>query len=209
MATHNELNAGSAIESLRGSQVQFADAEEKLGRLVEAMDGIHGSSKKISQILRTIDTIAFQTNVLALNAAVEAARAGEAGMGFAVVAEEVRNLAQRCATAAKETAEMVDRSVQSSNAGSERLSEVVAAIGVVRAETKTAMQRVATVSEGSQQQTQGLSQISKALSQIEQVTQIIAATSEESAASSEELVGQAGALRDSLGTLEELIGVGR
>jgi methyl-accepting chemotaxis protein len=207
MASNNELNAGSAIESMRGSQSQFAAAEEKVGRLVEAMDDINDSSKKISQILGTIDMIAFQTNILALNASVEAARAGTAGMGFAVVAEEVRSLAQRCAMAAKETAEMVDRSVESSNAGSERLTEVVAAIRTVKSETKVAMDRVATVSEGSQQQTQGLGQISKALSQIEQVTQMIAATGEENAASSEELVGQAGALRDSLGTLEALVGV--
>src|SRR5438093_4540947 len=103
-------------------------ADAALHDMVASMTAIKESSDKVSRIIKTIDEIAFQTNILALNAAVEAARAGHAGMGFAVVAEEVRNLAQRCAHAAKDTAGLIEESIAKSNHGKTKVDEVAVSI---------------------------------------------------------------------------------
>ena len=102
----------------------LTEANQKLNQMLESMKDISTSSEKISKIIRVIDEIAFQTNILSLNAAVEAARAGEAGMGFAVVAEEVRNLAQRCSQAAKDTSVLIAESIAHARTGKVRLDEV-------------------------------------------------------------------------------------
>jgi methyl-accepting chemotaxis protein/methyl-accepting chemotaxis protein-1 (serine sensor receptor) len=173
--------------------------------MVASMNEINASSEKISKIIRVIDEIAFQTNILALNAAVEAARAGEAGLGFAVVAEEVRNLAQRSAQAAKDTAELIEESITKSNDGKTKLDLV--AVGV-RSITESAAKVKALVHEvklGSEEQASGIEQVAKAIMEMEKVTQTTAANAEESASASEELSAQSETLEGIVGQLECMV----
>jgi len=155
-----------------------------------AMDEIKKSSDAIGAIIRTIDEIAFQTNILALNAAVEAARAGEAGAGFAVVAEEVRSLAQRAAGAAKESGSKIEMAVQKTNQGVEISNRVASGLEAVVEKVRKVDGLVAEVASASREQAQGIEQINSAISQIDKVTQSNAASAEESAAASEELNAQ-------------------
>ena len=160
----------------------------------------------MAKIIKTIDEIAFQTNILALNAAVEAARAGEAGMGFAVVADEVRNLAQRSAQAAKDTAGLIEESVAKSSEGTAKVAIVADAIGSITGAVAKARGLVDEVSVASRQQAQGIDQVTQAIAQMEKVTQGTAATAEESAAASEELSAQADTALGIVGSLEVMVG---
>ena len=159
-----------------------------------------------ANIIKTIDEIAFQTNILALNAAVEAARAGEAGMGFAVVADEVRNLAQRSAQAARDTAGLIEESMAKSSEGTARVAVVAEAIGSITGAVAKARGLVDEVSVASRQQAQGIDQVTQAIAQMEKVTQGTAATAEESAAASEELSAQADTALGIVGSLEQMVG---
>src|SRR5262245_61573060 len=155
------------------------------------MTAIRESRKKVAKIIKVIDEIAFHTNILALNAAVEAARAGEAGMGFAVVAGEVRNLAQRSAQAAKDTASLLEESIARSQEGAGRVEQVASSIAAITENVARVKGMVEEVRQASRQQAQGIDQVTQAIAQMESVTQTTAATAEESAAASEELNAQA------------------
>ena len=170
-----------------------------------AMDAIKGASDDISKIIKTIDEIAFQTNILALNAAVEAARAGEAGMGFAVVAEEVRNLAQRSAQSAKETAGKIEDSVKKSEHGVQICGKVAQSLSAIVGKARQVDTLVAEIAQASKEQTQGIEQVNTAVSQMDKVTQSNAAGAEESAAAAEELSAQAVVLQESVAELRALV----
>jgi len=205
--THRNLDAAKEIQNVmvRAQRIGKADlaAAEQLSQTMQEIDT---SSQAISKVLADIDGIAFQTNILALNAAVEAARAGEAGAGFSVVAGEVRNLAQRCAEAAKNTTELAGRSVASAHEGVERLAGLKESMGQsaqVRIDVERATQ---TVVDGSTEQTDGLDQIAKAMSQMGSATQTFAASAEESAAASEELAAQSMRMHEAVRDLGALVG---
>jgi methyl-accepting chemotaxis protein/methyl-accepting chemotaxis protein-1 (serine sensor receptor) len=176
--------------------------------MVLSMRDIDAQSDRISKIIRTIDEIAFQTNILALNAAVEAARAGEAGLGFAVVADEVRNLSQRCAQAARDTATLIEDSISRSNDGKAKVDRVAAAIGTITEESDRLKTLVDEVNVGSHEQARGLDQIAGALTQMERVVQQTATGAEENAAAAEELNAQSAMLRDIVARLAMLVGGG-
>jgi methyl-accepting chemotaxis protein len=171
-----------------------------------AMTALNDSSADIAKIIKTIDEIAFQTNILALNAAVEAARAGEAGMGFAVVADEVRNLAQRSAQAAKETAAKIEGTIGRTAQGVEVSQKVAATLNVIVGKAREMDELAAEVAGGSKEQSQGISQINLAVGEMDKVTQANAAGAEESAASAQELNRQAAAVKETVAELVRLIG---
>lgn len=208
MTRQNAENSRSAAGMMAASEAQVRDANAALDQMVESMGAIAESSHKVSKIIKTIDEIAFQTNILALNAAVEAARAGEAGMGFAVVADEVRALAQRSAQAAKDTAVLIEESIAKSAEGQQKVQVVTSAIASVTESTAKVRNLIDEVSAASHQQSQGIEQVSQAIAQMEKVTQGTAATAEESAAASEELNAQAEQSMHVVSTLAQLVNGG-
>jgi len=208
MTRKNSENSVSAAGMMNEMARQVEDSNSSLQEMVKSMGAIKSSSEKVAKILKTIDEIAFQTNILALNAAVEAARAGEAGMGFAVVADEVRNLAQRSAQAAKDTATLIEESIANSNDGNAKLEQVASAITGITEKTVRVKTLVDEVSEAAGQQTQGIDQVTQAISQMEKVTQTTAATAEESAAAAEEMNAQAETMQGLVGTLRAVVNGG-
>ena len=166
--------------------------------LLTAMNEITESSRNIQKIIKVIDEIAFQTNLLALNAAVEAARAGVHGQGFAVVAEEVRNLAARSANAAKETADMIEQSIKTINKGAQLSETTQTALNEIRTNSTKVADIISEIAVASNEQAMGISQINLGLNQIDKVTQQNTASAEESATSSEVLSMQAKKLKDLL-----------
>jgi methyl-accepting chemotaxis protein len=205
MAKRNTENSRTAADIVIASAEDFRKANQSLDEMVGAMTDIGSSSQKISKIIKVIDEIAFQTNILALNAAVEAARAGEAGMGFAVVADEVRNLAQRCAQAAKDTADLIEDSIEKSNGGSVKVEQVAVAIRAITAESAKIKTLVEEINLGSAEQSRGIDQISNSITQMEQVTQSSAAGAEQGAAAAQELNAQAESLSDVVERLTRMV----
>lgn len=211
LSSMTKRNAGSAEQAKQAATQARTSADagvEHMTAMAAAMSTIKASSDDIAKIIKTIDEIAFQTNILALNAAIEAARAGEAGLGFAVVAEEVRALAQRSATAAKETAAKIEDSVAKSQQGAQISSEVAASFETIQQQIRHLDTLVGEIATASLEQTQGLSQVTKAVSQMDQITQANAATAEETAAASQELNTQATALSEAVASLRSVIGEG-
>ena len=185
-AEHAGNAEGIAAETRSAADSGASDMEE----MVRAMGEIKAASDNISKIIKTIDEIAFQTNILALNAAVEAARAGEAGAGFAVVADEVRSLAQRSALAAKETADRITDSIQKSEHGVQVSNKVAASLSDIAEKARRMNELVREIASGSTEQNQGIAQVNTAVNQLDSVTQSNAAAAEESASASEELSAQ-------------------
>ncbi len=194
----NAENASKANNMALTETASIKNSNEQMQKLMTAMDNIHSKSTEISKIIKTIQDIAFQTNILALNASVEAARAGAAGKGFSVVADEVRNLAQKSAEAATNTTRLIEDSVNSINEGV-KLAEVTAGdlVGVVDSVNKTT-DIISEITRASQEQALALSQVTIGIEQISAVVQNNSSTSEESAAASEELSRQASMLKELL-----------
>ena len=174
----------------------LAISNEKMHELIKAMNDISTSSIEIEKIIKTIEDIAFQTNILALNAAVEAARAGEAGKGFAVVADEVRNLAGKSAEASKNTATLIEESKSAVERGSAIANETFELMDKTADSARAAVESIGEISRAADIQTDSINQISIGVDQISSVVQTNSATAEESAATSEELSAQATRLRE-------------
>jgi len=205
MTKRNAENAQKANDLARQARQAADKGAADMQTMNAAMEAIKVSSDDISKIIKTIDEIAFQTNILALNAAVEAARAGEAGMGFAVVAEEVRNLAQRSAQAAKETASKIESAISKTSQGVEISHTVAQTLNEIVTKARQVDELASEVAGASREQTQGITQINSAVAQMDRVTQSNAASAEESAAASEELNAEAGAMKQSVEELLQLI----
>ncbi len=200
-AEHTESARQMAGETRKAADLGSDDMKA----MKEAMDSIKSAGGEITKIIKTIDEIAFQTNILALNAAVEAARAGEAGAGFAVVAEEVRNLAHRSAEAARETAAKIENSNQRSEHGirlSERVGNNFNEITQRARKLDTMIQEIA---DAAKQQSQGIETINAEISRIDQITQANSASAEETASSSAELQSQADRLREAVEELNRMV----
>lgn len=187
----NALNSEKASAAANKTRGNTTEIDEKMKQMLSAMNDISASSSNISKIIKTIDDIAFQTNILALNAAVEAARAGIHGKGFAVVAEEVRNLAAKSAGAAKDTTELIEVSLGTVKQGTKVAAETAHTLNAVVNGIAQSAELMDQVAVASRQQSLSISQIENGIEQVSLVIQSITATAQESAAASEELSSQA------------------
>jgi methyl-accepting chemotaxis protein len=205
MAKRNTENAEKVNELARQARSAADSGATDMQAMAASMSDIKKSSDEIAKIIKTIDEIAFQTNILALNAAVEAARAGEAGMGFAVVAEEVRSLAQRAAQAAKETAVMIESAVSKTSHGVGITEKVASSLQEIVSKAREVNDLAAEVATASREQSQGIEQVNLAVSQMDKVVQSNAANAEESASASEELNAQAESMKSAVAELLRLV----
>ena len=195
----NSENCDEANKLMVHTSAYLNEVTAKMNSLTEAMDNINVTSDKISNIIKTIEDIAFQTDILALNAAVEAARAGDAGKGFAVVADEVRNLASKSAEAVSDTTKLIESSVEAVNSGSEITRETSEAVNTLSENALTLKRIVENIAESGRKQADMVGKINEDITKISGVVQSNSATAEESAAASEELSGQANMLKDLIG----------
>ncbi len=192
----NAENSNKASEMANGATHAVTGSNNQMQELMASMMDIDSKSKEISKIIKTIEDIAFQTNILALNAAVEAARAGAAGKGFAVVADEVRNLAAKSAEAAKNTTTLIQSSIQAINSGVNLAKSTADNMVAVLNGAQQTTELVSEISAATNEQAETIKQITMGLEQIFVVVQTNTATSEESAAASEQLSSQANLLKN-------------
>lgn len=198
-AERNAVSVQKATEYVEQSVRGLSDSNEYMQRLSSAMMEIGDSSQEISKITKLVEDIAFQTNILALNAAVEAARAGNAGKGFAVVADEVRNLAAKSAEAAKQTAQLIEKSTAKVSEGEKLADETLKCLVEVSDQSAMVASSIQEIETASAEQATAIAQINQGLTQVSAVVQTNAATAEESSASSEELAAQAQTLQSEVG----------
>ncbi|MCL2082527.1 MAG: methyl-accepting chemotaxis protein [Oscillospiraceae bacterium] len=199
IAEKTKTNAEMADKTAQMSDTIRQSAEkgsQQMDEMMSAVADITAASQSISKVIKTIDDIAFQTNILALNAAVEAARAGQHGKGFAVVAEEVRNLAAKSADAAKETGTMIQNSMEKAELGARIAGETAASLTDIVKGINESNQLIVDIAWSSKEQSSGIEQINTGIDQVAQVIQQNSATAEQSAASSEEMSGQANILEE-------------
>jgi methyl-accepting chemotaxis protein len=208
VAHSNAANARQTAELSAAFGQDLADADARLGQLLSAMRSIQKAGEKVVHIVRVIDGIAFQTNILSLNAAVEAARAGESGLGFAVVAGEVRSLAQRSADAARETAVLIEESIGAARNGMARVESVSSAFQSLTASARTVTELAETMRGGSEEQVRQVEMITERLGSIGQITERTAAGAEQGAAAGQVLATRAGDLRTIVGLLAAIVGNG-
>ena len=188
-------NAKEAKNQVEDARRELSRSNESMEEMMKAMQEISSKSSEIGKIIKTIEDIAFQTNILALNAAVEAARAGEAGKGFAVVADEVRNLASKSAEAAKNTTLLIEGSIVAVEDGTKIAEQTASAIYATVESTKRAVDTVEKITDAAEQQAESVAEVTQGVDQISSVVQTNSATAEESAAASEELSGQSQILK--------------
>jgi len=206
MTKQNAESARQADNLMQEANQTVGQANSSMTSLKDSMVEITKASEETSNIIKTIDEIAFQTNLLALNAAVEAARAGEAGAGFAVVADEVRNLAMRSADAAKNTAELIEGTVKKVKHGSELVNTTADAFTEVASSSSKVAELVSEIAAASNEQAQGIEQVNIAVTEMDKVTQSNAAGAEESASASEEMTSQAVEMKRMVNELVEMVG---
>ncbi len=207
MTKQNADNAQHASALMaRDAKESYRVITEKMALMQEVVNESVRASEETAKIIKTIDEIAFQTNLLALNAAVEAARAGETGAGFAVVAEEVRNLAMRSAEAAKNTEDLIAGSTAKIQQASTLFEQVNNELSSNRGIARKVTDLVGEIAAASQEQSQGINEISKAVAEMDKVAQQTAANAENSASASEEMSSQSGHMKTVVGDLTALIG---
>lgn len=207
-ATINEISeqikgtaehASAANQKADSVGTEAAESNRRMQDMLDAMANISSGSNEIGKIIKTIEDIAFQTNILALNAAVEAARAGEAGKGFAVVADEVRNLASKSSEASKSTAALIEDSLKAVESGTVIADQTAQSLSIVVSGVEEMAKTIEKISDASAQQAESISQVTMGIDQISSVVQTNSATAEESAAASQELSGQAQLLKNLAG----------
>jgi uncharacterized protein YoxC len=201
----NTESAGDADKLAKQAHIAATQGSADMKEMINAIDAIDASSSDVSRIIRTIDEIAFQTNILALNAAIEAARAGDAGMGFSVVADEVRNLATRSADAARETTSKIESSMATCDNGVDLSKKVGIALAEIVAKVEKVAEVAGEVAERSRKQASSIQRFNSSIQVINEVTQRNAANAEESAAAAHELSGQTFAVKHAVSQLMRFV----